>query len=361
MNELAQLTHGALNCVRFGNVKAGEHVLILAEPGADDAVIEAISIAAKGAGGVVSVLVKEPTPIGVPLAPPVAAAIQAADLVYDLGFPTVHSEAGFLAAFDHGTRNLIVRPEAGVLASEAARFPLEIFFLLGKRTQARIRKQPSVHVVDDKGTDFHIEAVPGAVGPYIGPLPYEPGPAVPGYIGTFPPGTTVWGDLNCSANGTLVLDAAFSFEAPGESIVWKVKDGWIVEIDGGREAAAIREAIHGRPNANRFAECGFGLNPKVSLAPGTAQSVAARVSTVLSWTRRAGTFFVGMGGNTLMGGRDASTVVPIYGVLKRPTVAAGAEVLIDAGRLTMLDMPDDELVSLSNKAGGKEWLEPMNR
>ena len=354
----AQLKEGALNCARFGNVKAGEHVLVLAEPGADQAVIEAISGAAKAAGGVISLLVKEPTPIGVPLAPPVAAAIKAADLVYDLGFPTVHSEAGFLASFDYGTRNLIVRPEAVVLASEAAKFPLEIFFLLGKRTQAMVRKNPAVHVTDDKGTDFCIEAVPGAVGPYIGSLPYEPGLAVPGYIGTFPPGTTVWGDLNYTANGTLVLDAALSFTNPTQPIVLKVKNGWVIEILGDEEADAIRKAVHGHTNANRFAECGFGLNPKVSFAAGTATSVAARASTVLSWTRRAGTFFIGMGGNTLMGGRDASTVVPIYGVLKHPTVTVGDDTLVKTGRLVMLDPPDDELVSLCEKFGGTEWLIP---
>jgi 2,5-dihydroxypyridine 5,6-dioxygenase len=352
----AQLLDGARNCMRFGNVKPGEEMLILSEPSAELSVIDALRAAGIEVGARVSVLVKEASSISEPVSPIVAAALAAADMVWDLGYPTAHTQAGFIAAFDHGTRNLIVRPEAQVLASEAALLPPEIFFLLGKRSQALVREFPRVHVTDRKGTDFRIEPLPSAVGPYSGLLPYEPGWAVPGYMGTFPPGTTIWGDFNFSARGTVALDAAYHFLSPSEPIVWVIEGGWVVDVQGGPEADEIKSAIAGHKNANRVAELGFGLNPKVTLDAGAGESRAARSSNVLSWSRRAGTFFFGMGGNALMGGQERSTVVPIYGVLFEPTVTVGDTVLIDGGRLADISDPDDELLALCDQLGGRHWL-----
>lgn len=347
----APLLEGARNCVRFGNVKPDEQVLLLAEPSTPQSVIELLGFAVGEAGGQVTVLTKAPTPLGTPLPPIVDCALKAADLVYDLGYPTVHSEAGFLASFDWGTRNLIVRPDPEALASEAARFPLELFYVMGKTTQAQVREQRQLRVTNDKGTDLRMEVVPGSVGAYIGPRPYEPGPAVPGYIGTFPPGTTVWGDLNYSATGTLVFDAAYHYLSPAEPIVLEIENGWVKSIEGGSEADEIRRLTEGIENATRFAECGFGLNPKVVRPRASGRAGAADASAVLGWTRKAGTFFAAMGGNTLMGGTDASRLVPIYGVVAKPTVTIGDLRVVDDGRLTLIAEPDPSLVSAASAFG----------
>jgi 2,5-dihydroxypyridine 5,6-dioxygenase len=347
---------GAANCVRLGNVQPGEEVLILAEPGTDRVVIEALSICARLAGARVNVLFKEPSPVNEPLSPVLGAAIRAADILFNLSYPTSHSHAGFLASFDHGTRSLTVRPDAAVLASPAAMFPLELFFELGKRSQALVRGAASVRVSDERGTDFRVSPIPGSVGAYIGALPYEPGLAVPGYIGTFPPGTTVWGDLNYSANGTLVLDAVYQYVAPSEPVTWTVTEGWVTSIAGGPEADEVSALVAPHRNGNRFAECGFGLNPKIA-TPHSVPSGTAGSAAVLSWTRRAGTFFVGMGGNTLMGGRDRSNVLPVYGLIRRPTVTVGDVVIIRDGRFTWLDDPDADLLAHADRVGGAHWLQ----
>lgn len=358
MEQLTRLAPGAANCVRFGNVQAGESVLLLVEPGTDERVIEAIDVAAKLTGADVSVLLKEPTAPGQPVAPVVAAAMKAADMLFDFGGPTSHSKDGFLACFDHGTRYLLVRPEPEALIAESALVPNELLYLLGTRLQRIIREKPALHVTDEKGSDFRIEPVPGSVGAYIGSLPYECGPAVPGYIGTFPGATTVFGDLAYSANGRLVLDAALTFDTPSEPIAFTVEGGWVTDIAGGPEAAVMREAAAPHHNATRLAECGLGLNPKVRLQPGPSRLDAARAVNIMSWTRRAGTFFVAMGGNQLLGGTDPSAATPQFGLLTRPTITAGDTTVVRNGRLVMTEEPDDELFDLCDKFGGRRWLTP---
>ncbi|MFE2179249.1 hypothetical protein [Streptomyces sp. NPDC059455] len=358
MNSLVRLAPGAANCVRFGNVQAGESVLFLTEPGLDEQVVEAISFAAKSVGAQVSVLVKEPWKSGEPLDPVVAAALKAADMVFDFGGPTSHSEAGFLASFDYGTRYLLVRPEPEALLAESALVPNELIYLLGSRAQKIVRENPALHVTDDKGSDFRIETIPGTIGAYIGSRPYESGLAVPGYIGTFPGATTVFGDLNYTGNGRLVLDAALTFDEPSEPIALTIEDGWVTGISGGPEADFMWETAQAHRNATRLAECGFGVNPKVSLLPGQSRSATARAVNIMSWSRRAGTFFMAMGGNQLLGGTDPSSATPQFGVVKRPTITAGDVTLVQDGRLVMADDPDTEIISLCEKFGGTKWLAP---
>ena len=348
------LDEGARNCARFGNVRAGEEVAIIAEPGVDEAVVDALAIAMKDAGARVSILVKEPTGQAQPLSAVHAAVLRAADAVFELGVPSAHTEAGFLAGFDYGTRQLALRPSREVLASEAARFPVEIFYELGRRAQRLLRSERRIHVSDDRGTDLAMELEPGSVGGYIGPVPYEPGPAVPGYLGSFPPGSCVWGDVNYSITGRVAFDAVYEFPAPREAVVCEIDKGWMTSIDGGAEAEAIAALVFSTKNAHRVAECGFGLNPKVPLtAPGVGEDPRA---TIVFWTRRAGTFFLGMGGDTLQGGKDASAMSPIYGFLRAPTVTVGDTVLMSGGRMAWLDQPDAALVALAESVGGEQWL-----
>ncbi|MTD52541.1 hypothetical protein [Amycolatopsis pithecellobii] len=358
MSGLRRLAPGAANCVRFGNVKPGESVLLLTEPGLDEEVVDAIGFAAKSAGASVSVLVKEPWKSGQALDPVVAAALKAADMLFDFGGPTSHSEAGFLASFDYGTRYLLVRPEPEALLAESALVPNELIYLLNSRTQKIVRENPALHVTDDKGTDFRMETIPGTIGAYIGSRPYESGPAVPGYIGTFPGATTVFGDLNYTGNGRLVLDAALTFDEPRAPISFTIKDGWVTGISGGPEAEYLWETAQAHRNATRLAECGFGVNPKISLQPAQSRSATARAVNIMSWSRRAGTFFMAMGGNQLLGGTDPSNAVPQFGVIKRPTITAGDVPIVKDGRLVMADEPDAELIELCEKFGGTQWLTP---
>ena len=129
-------------------------------------------------------------------------------------------------------------------------------------------------------------------------------------------------------------------------------------ISGGPEADFMWETAKVHRNATRLAECGFGVNPKISLLPAQSRSATARAVNIMSWSRRAGTFFIAMGGNQLLGGTDASKATPQFGVLKRPTITAGDVTLVKDGRLVMADEPAAEIIELCEKFGGTRWLTP---
>lgn len=327
---------GAENCLTFGNVQAGEQVLLLAEPGVDMRGLELLSLCARQRGAHPTVLVRERSGLAQPVSPVVAAALQAADMVYDFGYPIVHTREGWLANVDYGTKILIVRPDAAIFGSPAARFPLDVWYTIGAASQRRIRQAGAVRVTDAKGTDFTVRMPPGTVGPYIGPKPYEPGPAVPGYLGTWPPGTTVWGDIDYTTDGTICPDAVYTFSRLEPPMTWTIEGGYVTEIKGGLPARTLQELIRGVQNGNRVGEMGFGMNPKVSLVL-DASTPTERAARVLAASRRAGTFFLAMGGNIIVGGRDYSPQPPIYALLTRPTVFAGDEPIIEDGHLRVLE------------------------
>ena len=349
------LREGARNCARFGNVQPGEEVLIVTVPGGDDAMVEAIREASEELGGRVATLATLPRAQGENLSAVHVAALMAADMVFELGPPSAHTAAGFLACFDYGTRQLALRPDRRLLASAAARFPAELFYELGRRTQALLRANRDLHLTCELGTDLRMTVTPGAIGGYIGPRPYEPGPAVPGYLGSFPPGSCVWGDVGYTATGRIVLDAAYRHPSPSQPITVTVERGWVTAIEGGPEADEIAEIVFGAANANRLAETGLGLNPMVDLEWDEHGAGDPR-ATIVFWTRRAGTFFIGIGGDTLQGGRDASTVSPVYGWIRRPSLRAASKQLLAGGRLSWLHPPDAELLEFAERHGGTRWL-----
>ncbi|MDT3701056.1 MAG: hypothetical protein RO469_16750 [Thermincola sp.] len=284
-NEIEPLLSGARNCIRFGNVKKGEQVLLFAETGIDNVILEALSVAAKEAGANVSVLIQD---------------------------------------------------------------PIELWYKIGKKCQRIIRENPVVRITDNKGTDLTMSVVGGGIGAYIGSIPREPGPATPGYIGTFPPGTTVWGDLNYTANGVVYLDGLYTHTRLNPPMKWTIENGFVTKIEGGPEVDEINGLIKGIKNANRLAEVGFGMNPKITVNLDAA-SPATRISNLLSCSRRAGALFMGIGGNSLLGGRDQSDFVSIYGILYEPTVTAGNLTIADQGKLLVLE--DDDIREAAREFG----------
>jgi hypothetical protein len=76
---------GARNCIRFANVQEREEVLILAEPDAELAAIEVISLCCRENEANVLVLYKEKTEFGREISPVIAEAIKAADTIWTTG------------------------------------------------------------------------------------------------------------------------------------------------------------------------------------------------------------------------------------------------------------------------------------
>lgn len=337
INKILNYLTGARNCVKFANVQQGENVLILAEPDAEFETIEALSLCCKERDADVFVLFKEGAEFGKDISPVIAESLKASDTVFDLGYPVAHTKAGVIANMDFGTKIIMVRPDAEVFATEAAKFPLDLWYAMGKLMHRKIRETPHLRIIDKKGTNFTMEIDPRCVGGFIGPVPLEPGIAVPGYVGPFPPGTTLWGDMKYSANGVLFLDGAYNFGKIPEPIRWTVKNGWVTDFQG-YGASTFLELVRRSKNANRFGKMGFGMNPKV-IADFDSPTPGLRAAKLFYSTRRSGTFFCSMGSDALMGGKDWSPQVPIYAILLQPTVFLCEEIFIENGYLKILDDP----------------------
>ncbi len=337
INKIFDYLEGARNCVTFANIQQGEDVLILAESDVEFATIEALSLCCKERKANIFVLFKERAEFGAEISPVIGEALKAADTVFDLGYPLAHTKAGVIANMDFGTKIIMVRPDAEVFATEAAKFPLDLWYEMGRLMHQKIRGNPILKIVDDKGTNFSIDIDPRCVGGFIGSVPLEPGIAVPGYLGPFPPGTTLWGDLKYTATGVLFLDGAYSFGRISEPIKWTVKNGWVTDFEG-YGANTFKDLVRRSKNANRFGKMGFGMNPKV-IPDFEGPTPQLRAAKLFYSTRRAGTFFCSMGSDALMGGKDWSPQVPIYAILLKPTVFLGDEIFIENGHLEILDDP----------------------
>lgn len=353
MSEIVPFLNGARNCIKFGNVKAGEQVMLLVEPGYDPVTIEAISIAANEVGAKVFVLIKEQLNQGDVVPELIAQAAKGADIIYDMGHPIVQSRAAYTAIFDYGTKWIATRPERRALSSPGALFPVELFYRIGKKCQKLIRDNPVIHITDKKGTDLTIQPVPGGVGGYIGPVPGEPGPAVPGYLGTFPPGTTVWCDLNNSSKGVVYLDGIHSRTRLKTPVKFTVDGGFVTRIEGGAEADEINSMIHGIRNANRLSEFGFGMNPHITVNL-DAPTEGGRVINLVMCSRRAGTFFIGLGPDALQGGKYSGQFMPLMAMLYEPRVTAGNITLIENGKL--LPLADSDIWDAARQYGNPEEL-----
>ncbi|SDP64439.1 aminopeptidase [Desulforhopalus singaporensis] len=88
----------------------------------------------------------------------------------------------------------------------------------------------------------------------------------PGEFSTVPTVEANVSPVEGSANGRIVADASIPYLGIGiltEPVIVDVNDGFITSIDGGRQAAILRENLANQndPNVYNIAEIGTGLNP----------------------------------------------------------------------------------------------------
>ncbi len=91
----------------------------------------------------------------------------------------------------------------------------------------------------------------------------------PGQFANLPAGEVFIAPLETSANGVLVVDASMALGDPeltmvDEPVHVRFKDGRVVDVEGGRSAAAFRELIR-QPGADVIAELGIGTNDRARM------------------------------------------------------------------------------------------------
>src|SRR5690606_28494659 len=74
-----------------------------------------------------------------------------------------------------------------------------------------------------------------------------------------------------------------------EPMRWKVKDGWIVEVEGSDLADDCRRMFKEVPESNRFVEIMFGFHPKASIHHGIEDLMHWELNSKVPWVGN-GTF-----------------------------------------------------------------------
>lgn len=129
-----------------------------------------------------------------------------------------------------------------------------------------------------------------------------------------------------TANGKIVADASIPYLGIGlldEPVVVEVKDGFITDITGGRQAEVLKKdlASHNDPNCYNIAELGIGLNPKCRMC-----------GIMLEDEGVIGTAHIGIGTSITLGGE---TKAPIhYDLLMwNPRIEVDGKVILDGEKV----------------------------
>lgn len=132
-----------------------------------------------------------------------------------------------------------------------------------------------------------------------------------------------WGDAEIgpvegTAQGTLVVDASMAYLGRiAEPVRMRVRDGLVTSVEGGAEAARLREILDAAgPSGRNIAELGIGTVPRGEV-------------TGHKDDKLLGTVHVALGHNRTLGGTVDSSV-HLEGVLRAPTLTLdGRSVLVD--------------------------------
>jgi aminopeptidase len=148
-----------------------------------------------------------------------------------------------------------------------------------------------------------------------------------GQWGNLPTGEAYLAPLEGQSTGVIVIDGSMAgVGVTREPIRIVVEAGYATEISGGPEAEQLRSLLepHGR-DARNVAEFGIGTNDRAQLT-----------GVILEDEKVMGTIHIAFGDNASMGG---SVRLPSHldGLVKSPTVWFDDRLIMDAGRLLVVD------------------------
>ena len=156
------------------------------------------------------------------------------------------------------------------------------------------------------------------------------------------------GDLQYSGSGILYIDATNYFGETPEP--WKLtfEGGYCTAIDGGREGELAWEMyVDKYRNANRLREYAINIHPKATgrfpkFDPSAPVPAGALPRSSL------GDFLIALGGDTGVGGVDPGYehAIVLFGQRRDTTVTADGDLIVDRGRVLILNDPDLRAIAL---------------
>jgi leucyl aminopeptidase (aminopeptidase T) len=284
-------------------IKPGEDVLVVRDtrisefPGAD-ALVEAVLSSISLGGGEPQVINYVSRPMA-GMEPPkiVAAAMKSADAVIIMSTLSILQTVATTEAISSGTRVLMLPPARYIYNS------LDMLYRLmptdSKEIDERIKLAEKLSTIFGAGSKVKVTSPKGTsmiLG--IGKLKVLFNPTTvrePGLRTIVPGGQVAAGVTVGEAEGKFVVDGSASpmYRPLSDPIEMVVKEGKVVEINGGRDAQEYREFLEklGDPQVYVIAEVGIGFHPRARLT-----------GTPLEDERIFGASWIAVGTNVHLGG-----------------------------------------------------------
>lgn len=242
-------------------VQPGEKVLIVTDL-AKTKIAEPIASVAMDRGAEVMTMVMKPRQrAGQEPPEPVAQAMRTADVVFvPVSYSITHTHAVKDAA-EAGARVIVMTDFTEEMMIHGG---LEADFTTLKPVCLAVSRAfgdgEQIHLTSPGGTDLRLN-ISGRRGNSLYCI------VEAGQFSTVPTVEANVSPIEGSAQGRIVADASIPYLGIGildQPIVFEVKDGFIVAIEGGRQAEILKEdlASHEDPKVYNIAEIGVGLNPK---------------------------------------------------------------------------------------------------
>jgi 2,5-dihydroxypyridine 5,6-dioxygenase len=340
--ELAKAAHKTVQQIM--RVKEGESLLITIDSVSDFRVAEEMAKAGEAIGARVMVAWHS-TPKGYgkatdPYLPePLIAACPATDAWIELNNQWLLYGTPWQAAVTNGrTRNLML---GGLSTDQLIRcigqVDIDAQIAFQEKVVEITKQVRTMRITNEAGTDVEFENDPDR------PFANEHIAEAPG--GHFLTGQIGWAPKESTITGTMVFDGAISGGGEAdigrvdEPVTYKVRQGRIEEIDGGREAAIVRKWFQdlNDPRMYQAAHVCYGFNPNAKLGFTTTED--ERIWGCTEWG-------FGYQGPMYSGGPPRDAASHIDGVSLACTVTGDGEYILKAGQVV-----HPELVELARACG----------
>ena len=307
-----------MKCMHCGGVREGETVLISTDTN-KLRIAEALAGAAYAVGANPIIIMIPPTKThGAQLPEPIVAAFREADVFLQPStWSQTHTKAR-VEAIKAGRRgSTMCEITEDALCVGAIEADYEQCDRLGRKLGALLSETKEIRITSPAGTDIrgYVEGRP---------VQYETGIfRKPGQFAAFPNSEINISPVEGSAEGKIVSDV--SIMSVGitlfDPVTLIVKEGRVVDFQGGMAALKFREALESLEDEKAFnyAEFGVGLNPCARLA-----------ATNLEDLGRLGNCHAGIGSNFAIGGK---VLAPNHhdAMYKEATVYFDGNVVLDRG------------------------------
>lgn len=304
----------------LGEVESNEEVLVIVDP-MTVTVGRALTSAARAEGAVASLLVM-PQLESHGSEPPdtVAAAMTGADAVFASNQHSLAHTNARKRATETGTRVAILRGiDEEMMTTGAMTVDFEEVREVTDLVCKALSKSDGARVRTPTGTDVEMELGGRGASPLDGYFHEGVG------FSNFPPGLAVTSPIEGTTDGTIVMDYSMDgFGRLEDEIELTVERGHVTAVDGGSEAAELREILDDADDgATNIAEFAIGTNPAARLVGNLAED-----------KKRSGVVDFAVGDNTSIGGSTESDVHLDFIVLDA-TITLDGNVVQEDGSLDL--------------------------